>query len=178
MGSAPSRLAETTVAEDSEQPHISTQSPQNIELQDPKMALAFDSQIHHQDDLGHDTLMGLQELDSTLAIFEETADRASPSDNVSDVIRDSTPSTHTNEVKSSDFHLKSESGNVPCSGSEASGISKYACPGAARNRVLKIWIFNVCLMRFLTNSYSDPYAVVSFRPMELLGSNSKTPNPQ
>lgn len=36
------------------------------------MALAFDSQANGQDDFSHDTLMGLQELDSHLAIFEDS----------------------------------------------------------------------------------------------------------
>lgn len=35
----------------------------------------MDTQISQQDDLGHDTLMGFQELDSHLAIFESTDDR-------------------------------------------------------------------------------------------------------
>lgn len=38
------------------------------------MATAMDAQISQQDDLGHDTLMGFQELDSHLAIFESTED--------------------------------------------------------------------------------------------------------
>ncbi|KAI9736912.1 MAG: hypothetical protein M1818_005963 [Claussenomyces sp. TS43310] len=35
------------------------------------MALAFDTHGHTSEDLGHDTLMGLQELDSHLSIFED-----------------------------------------------------------------------------------------------------------
>lgn len=35
----------------------------------------MDAQISQQDDLGHDTLMGFQELDSHLAIFESTENR-------------------------------------------------------------------------------------------------------
>ncbi|KAK6591276.1 Lysine-specific histone demethylase 1A [Botrytis cinerea] len=39
------------------------------------MATTMDAQISQQDDLGHDTLMGFQELDSHLAIFESTENR-------------------------------------------------------------------------------------------------------
>jgi len=36
------------------------------------MAATLDSHMSQQDDLSHDTLMGLQELDSHLAIFESS----------------------------------------------------------------------------------------------------------
>lgn len=36
------------------------------------MAITMDTQIPHQDDLNHDTLMGLQELDSHLSVFESS----------------------------------------------------------------------------------------------------------
>lgn len=51
---------------------ISKHSNEVIGSSDPKMATAMDTQITQQDDLGHDTLMGLQELDSHLSIFEST----------------------------------------------------------------------------------------------------------
>lgn len=38
------------------------------------MSLTIDAQVQLADDFGQDTLMGLQELDSQLAIFEESAD--------------------------------------------------------------------------------------------------------
>jgi hypothetical protein len=38
------------------------------------MSLTIDAQVQLTDDFGQDTLMGLQELDSQLAIFEESAD--------------------------------------------------------------------------------------------------------
>jgi hypothetical protein len=39
-----------------------------------RMSLTIDAQVQLTDDFGQDTLMGLQELDSQLAIFEESAD--------------------------------------------------------------------------------------------------------
>src|SRR5690349_9729235 len=44
------------------------------ELQQPSMSLTLDAQAQLGDDFGQDTLMGLQELDSQLAIFEESSD--------------------------------------------------------------------------------------------------------
>lgn len=38
------------------------------------MSLTIDAQVQLTDDFGQDTLMGLQELDSQLAIFEESSD--------------------------------------------------------------------------------------------------------
>lgn len=38
------------------------------------MSLTIDTQVQLADDFGQDTLMGLQELDSQLAIFEESSD--------------------------------------------------------------------------------------------------------
>jgi hypothetical protein len=51
---------------------ISKHSNEVIGSSDSKMATTMDTQITQQDDLGHDTLMGLQELDSHLSIFEST----------------------------------------------------------------------------------------------------------
>ncbi|KAM3085050.1 hypothetical protein ACMFMG_003488 [Clarireedia jacksonii] len=51
---------------------ISKHSNEVIGSSDSKMATTMDTQIAQQDDLGHDTLMGLQELDSHLSIFEST----------------------------------------------------------------------------------------------------------
>lgn len=50
--------------------HISKESPKNIKSTVPKMAATMDAQILPLDDLSQDTLMGLQELDSHLAIFD------------------------------------------------------------------------------------------------------------
>lgn len=41
------------------------------------MSLTIDAQVQLTDDFGQDTLMGLQELDSQLAIFEESSDLSS-----------------------------------------------------------------------------------------------------
>jgi hypothetical protein len=95
------------------------------------MALAFDPQIHHQDDLGHDTLMGLQELDSHLAIFEETAAAASLSDSSSDDFHDATDltsSNHSHEPESNNFNAKVEPAAMHHKVVEANGPSKYAYP--------------------------------------------------
>lgn len=131
MGSTPSRTANPTIAEDRNETHISISSAEFIRSEVPKMALAFGSQLHPQDDLGHDTLMGLQELDSHLAIFEETAAPASLSDISSDDFRDSTDltsGTQFNEAHSNEFLPKVET--VPMSSKvvEAIEVSKYAHP--------------------------------------------------
>lgn len=97
------------------------------------MALAFDPQIHHQDDLGHDTLMGLQELDSHLSLFEETAAPASVSDVSSDDfhdVTDLTSSNHAHELESPSFNANVETPTVPRKAVEANGTSKYAYPAA------------------------------------------------
>jgi hypothetical protein len=131
MGSTPSRTAHPTIAEDRNETYISISSAEFIRSEVPKMALAFDSQLHPQDDLGHDTLMGLQELDSHLAIFEETAAPASLSDISSDDFRDSTDltsGTQFNEAHNNEFLPKVEA--VPMSSKviEAIEVSKYAHP--------------------------------------------------
>jgi lysine-specific histone demethylase 1 len=95
------------------------------------MALAFESQLHHQDDLGHDTLMGMQELDSHLAIFEETAAPASLSDGSSDDFHDTTDMTssnHLHEVERNNLKPKVETAATPRNIVEANGTSKYAYP--------------------------------------------------
>ncbi|CAD6453675.1 63333da9-16e2-43e3-bf03-b0f0b507a7aa [Sclerotinia trifoliorum] len=51
---------------------ISKHSREVTGCRPPDMATTMDAQISQQDDLGHDTLMGFQELDSHLAIFEST----------------------------------------------------------------------------------------------------------
>jgi hypothetical protein len=131
MGSSPSRTANPTIAKDRNEPHISISSAESIRSEVPKMALAFDSQLHHEDDLGHDTLMGFQELDSHLAIFEETAAPASLSDISSDdfhVSNDLISGTQFSEAHNSDFLPKVEA--VPMSDKvvEAIDVSKYAHP--------------------------------------------------
>jgi hypothetical protein len=95
------------------------------------MALAFDPQIQHQDDLGHDTLMGLQELDSHLAIFEETAAPASISDSSSDDFHDATDltsSNHSHESEGNNLNAKAETPAIPRKVIEANGTPKYAYP--------------------------------------------------
>ena len=131
MGSTPSRTANPTIARDRNEPHISISSAGIIKSEVPKMALAFDSQLHHQDDLGHDTLMGLQELDSHLAIFEETVAPASLSDISSDDFHDSTdltPGTQFNEAHNNDIIPKVETVAMSPKAIEAIEVSKYAHP--------------------------------------------------
>jgi hypothetical protein len=113
-----------------------------------EMALVFDAQAHHPDDLSHDTLMGLQELDSHLAIFEKTAIRSkdpSTSDSLSDVLSDDlntievTPISHFNEKQDINAHRKAPTSASPRrsikhGASKSNGISKYATPsGTKRN---------------------------------------------
>jgi hypothetical protein len=133
------------------------------------MALAFDPQIHHQDDLGHDTLMGLQELDSHLAIFEETAAPASQSDSSSDDFHDATDltsSNHSHEPDSNNFNTKAETTAIPRKVIEANGTSKYAYPTM---KYLSHQI-NINFLQHPTNIvlivYSEPRSVVRLRIVE------------
>jgi len=87
MGSSSSSTAKPTIAESEASPHISRQLSRTTNSGDPKMSVAFGSHGQSQDDLGHDTLMGLQELDSHLSIFEETEDPGLES-SLSDVLLD------------------------------------------------------------------------------------------
>ena len=73
MGMASSHIAEPPLTKDGPYAHISTGSPNFRKLNLTEMAATMDNQM--QDDLSHDTLMGLQELDSHLAIFETGPDR-------------------------------------------------------------------------------------------------------
>ena len=130
------------------------------------MALAFDPQIHHQDDLGHDTLMGLQELDSHLAIFEETAATASLSDSSSDDFHDATDltsSNHSHESESNNFNAKVEPAAIHRKVVEANGISKYAYP-TIKHLSHRI---NISFLQISTNLvliiYSDRHSVVHLR---------------
>lgn len=60
-------------SEPSEHTFISKHSKEEVTgFRTLDMEIAMDAQISQQDDLGHDTLMGFQELDSHLAIFEST----------------------------------------------------------------------------------------------------------
>jgi lysine-specific histone demethylase 1 len=133
------------------------------------MALTFDPQIHHQDDLGHDTLMGLQELDSHLAIFEETAAPASLSDSSSDDFHDATDltsSNHSHESESNNFNSKVEPAAIYHKVVEANGTSKYAHPTI---KYLSHRI-NISFLQIPTNLvlivYSDPRSVVHLKIME------------
>src|SRR5277367_3127245 len=117
MGSTTSHTGNPTIVKDREPSHIALQSSQFAKTKVPRMALAFDSQMRHQDDLGHDTLMGLQELDSHLAIFEETAAPASLSEGSSDDFHDATDltsSNHSHESESNNFNAKVEPAAIPC----------------------------------------------------------------
>lgn len=128
MGSSTSHTGSSTVVKDRESSHISIQSSQFAKTKVPRMALAFDSQLHHQDDLGHDTLMGLQELDS---IFEETAAPTSLSDGSSDDFHDApdmTSRNHSHEAERNNFKTKVETVALPRNIVEANGTSKYAYP--------------------------------------------------
>jgi hypothetical protein len=138
MGTMSSCTVGPTVTEESESPYIYAQSTgvKNSKVHD--MALAYGAQTHHPDDLNHDTLMGLQELE---AIFEKTAKDPSSSDSLSDVLSDDfnsievIPITHFNEQKdvgsypknSTPTYSKSSKRGAP----KYNGISKYAIP---RNR--------------------------------------------
>ena len=66
MGS--SSNVHTTVAGYREAPYMDTSEVSQSQLS--KLNMALDSQFPQQDDISHDTLMGLQELDSHLAIFD------------------------------------------------------------------------------------------------------------
>jgi hypothetical protein len=132
------------------------------------MALAFDPQIHHQDDLSHDTLMGLQELDSHLAIFEETAAPPSPSDSSSDDFHDATDltsSNHSHELESNNFNEKVEPQLIHRKVVEANGTSKYAYP-TINHESHRI---NISFLQISTNLilivHSDPHSVVRLRIM-------------
>lgn len=67
MGMGMSSNTLPTIAE-YQSPYMVSETTTKSQL--PKMALSFEAQVRHQDDISHDTLMGLQELDSHLAIFE------------------------------------------------------------------------------------------------------------
>jgi hypothetical protein len=122
------------------------------------MALAFDSQIH-QDDLGHDTLMGLQELDSHLAIFEETVAQASPSESSSDDFCDATEfaqSTQQQTPNINDSKAKAETPVTLQVGGEANWDSKYAYPTTIYWRSQKTNLVSV-MKRSDTNLLPDHY---------------------
>ena len=69
MGTSSSRNSDPSVTEHT---FISKHSKEVTGFRAPDMATTMDAQLSQQDDLGHDTLMGFQELDSHLAIFEST----------------------------------------------------------------------------------------------------------
>jgi hypothetical protein len=133
-----------TVTEYRNSPYISPDSSETTKSQMSKMALAFDTQAHHQDDISHDTLMGLQELDSHLAIFEGSSTPAkgsSTSGALSDIISDDihisvdVPSNHhINDTRRQDTivitdnaSLLSMNGRVKAV-KVSDGLSKYAIP--------------------------------------------------
>lgn len=97
MGSASSSTAKPIAAEDIKGQYIYPESSGSSKSQKLSMALTIDNQVQIGDDFGQDTLMGLQELDSQLAIFEGSADMpngASTTDSVSDIISDLPQNSH------------------------------------------------------------------------------------
>jgi hypothetical protein len=64
-----SSITDPTVADG---PYISKQPPKVTRFKLSDMAVTMDTQMPQHDDLSQDTLMGLQELDSHLAIFESS----------------------------------------------------------------------------------------------------------
>jgi hypothetical protein len=74
MGAVFSSTAKSTRPEDVKKRLLYIRSPERSEHQRSSMSLTLDSQVQLGDDFGQDTLMGLQELDSQLAIFEESTD--------------------------------------------------------------------------------------------------------
>jgi hypothetical protein len=178
MGSKPSRPENPTSAEDWKDPDISTQPAQIIKSEASKMTLAFDSQIH-QDDLGHDTLMGLQELDSQLAIFEENAARSSLSDISSDDFRDA-PEFHSDsqtfEAQINDFSSRAEALAVPRD-VETRGISKYVYPRELESSPKHHQFLREPAILVL-NVFADPYGVANFKRVASSESKSKKTSPQ
>lgn len=72
MGTTSSSTATPTVTEGGS--YRPAHPPRSSNQGTPDMALAFETQASTHDDLGHDTLMGLQELDSHLTLFEDLVD--------------------------------------------------------------------------------------------------------
>lgn len=131
MGSTSSHTGNPSITKDREPSHISIQLSKLAQTKFPRMALAFHSQVHHQDDLGHDTLMGLQELDSHLTVFEETVPPINISDSSSDDFQDATDMTssnHSHEKETNNFNTKVEISTTPRNVIEANGNSMYASP--------------------------------------------------
>lgn len=88
------------------------------------MSLTIDAQVQLTDDFGQDTLMGLQELDSQLAIFEESSDMstgilaATTSDITTDItlsIGDTKAMAPIDEGNISKIFPKSENAVLPSS---------------------------------------------------------------
>lgn len=75
MGAASSSTAKPTdSSEDIKERDIYPKLLGSAKSENLSMTLALDAQVQLGDDFGQDTLMGLQELDSQLSIFEKSAD--------------------------------------------------------------------------------------------------------
>lgn len=97
MGSASSSTEKPIAAEYIKGQYIYPESSGSSRSQKSSMALTIDTQVQIGDDFGQDTLMGLQELDSQLAIFEGSADTpngVSTTDSVSDITSDLPQNSH------------------------------------------------------------------------------------
>lgn len=89
MGAASSSTVKSIDPEVARGSYICSATVESPKSQNPDMALTLDPQVSLGDDFGQDTLMGLQELDSQLSIFEDASDTPtglSSADSVSDVI--------------------------------------------------------------------------------------------
>jgi hypothetical protein len=94
MGAQFSSTAKSTHPEDVKKRQFYIPFTEGSEHQRSSMSLTLDAQVQLGDDFGQDTLMGLQELDSQLAIFEESADLSHgvSATSTSDPTSDITPS--------------------------------------------------------------------------------------
>lgn len=69
MGNTSSTTGDPSLA-DSRHSYMSKISRPNKQIKFQNMATTLDTQIPHHENLNHDTLMGLQELDSHLSMFD------------------------------------------------------------------------------------------------------------
>lgn len=116
MGIVSSSPANSSSRVETAGPHILP--PQNLAKPEPeseKMALAYDAQIPPHEDLGQDTLMGLQELDSQMTIFEESKKPDT------DVTRSGQLSGGASNSSYTPSPLSLQSGNLDSPGKRASG---------------------------------------------------------
>lgn len=122
-GVSSSTTAKSTYPEDDDFVKKSSPCTQRFQTGEKRrpssMSLTIDAQVQLADDFGQDTLMGLQELDSQLAIFEESADLTAPeSDITSDMqlsIGDVKAMAQLDESNISRTFPKSENAALPSS---------------------------------------------------------------